>query len=73
MCFFVAIMAIAETAPIADENLRMNALHAIFPGMQISLVPGKRIDDSWPKKLEPDNLFSRMRSLKIASIAWLVG
>jgi hypothetical protein len=56
-CFFVASLAIADTAPISDENLRMGALHAIFPGMQISLVAGKRIDDSWPKKPKTDDLF----------------
>jgi len=46
--FFFAAMAMADTAPIADENLRLGALEAIFPGMGISLNAGKRIDDSWP-------------------------
>jgi hypothetical protein len=55
--FFIATLAIADTPPIADENLRMSALRAIFPGMQISLVPGKRIDDSWPTKQEPRELY----------------
>jgi hypothetical protein len=50
-------MAMAETPPIADESLRMSALRAIFPGMPISLVPGKRIDDSWPAKQEPHELY----------------
>ena len=40
----------ADTLPIADEALRMTALRAVFPGMQISLLAGKRIDDSWPEQ-----------------------
>lgn len=56
--FLLATMAMAETTPIADENLRMNALQAIFPGMQISLVSGKRIDDSWPEEPRPSQLDS---------------
>jgi hypothetical protein len=43
-------MAMADTPPITDENLRMSALQAIFPGMQISLVSGKRIGEPSPKK-----------------------
>jgi hypothetical protein len=31
----------ADTSPITDETLRMSALHAIFPGMQISLMPAR--------------------------------
>jgi len=49
--FLFTTLTLADTAPFADENLRMSALHAIFPGMQISFLPGQRIDDSWP--LEP--------------------
>jgi hypothetical protein len=45
-CFFLATLAVSDTPPIADENLRMSALRAIFPGMQIFLVPAKRIDNS---------------------------
>jgi hypothetical protein len=56
--FFIATLAMAETPPIADENLRMNALLAIFPGMQISLVPGKRLNDPPPKKTGPYELDS---------------
>jgi uncharacterized tellurite resistance protein B-like protein len=48
--FFVTALAMADTPPIADENLRMSALHAIFPGMQITIVPGKRLGDPSPKK-----------------------
>jgi len=47
--FLFAALAMADTAPIADENLRLRALQAIFPGMRISLAAGKRIDDSWPE------------------------
>jgi hypothetical protein len=58
LLFLVATLAIAETPPIADESLRMNALHAIFPGMQISLVPGKRLSDPPAKKTGPYELDS---------------
>jgi hypothetical protein len=54
---FTAI-ALADTAPIADESLRLNALRAIFPGMQISLLEGKRINDSWPEQPKPAELDS---------------
>jgi hypothetical protein len=46
-------MAMADTAPVADENLRMGALQAVFPGMRISLTAGKRVDDSWPEIPKP--------------------
>jgi hypothetical protein len=36
-----ATLAMADTPPITDEPLRMSAFHAIFPGMQITLVIGK--------------------------------
>lgn len=48
--------ALADTAPVADEALRLSALRAIFPGMQISLLDGKRIDDSWPDQPRPSEL-----------------
>lgn len=48
----------ADTLPITDEILRMSALHAIFPGMEISLVPGKRIGDASPIKTGPYELDS---------------
>ncbi|HEV1285147.1 MAG TPA: hypothetical protein VNU44_07550 [Bryobacteraceae bacterium] len=51
--FFFAALAMADTAPIADENLRLGALQAIFPAMRISLNSGKRIDDSWPEVAQP--------------------
>ena len=53
--FLFGVIGMAETAPLADENLRMGALHAIFPGMQISPARGERIDDSWPE-VSPDAL-----------------
>jgi hypothetical protein len=56
--FLFAAMAMADTAPIAEENLRMSALRAIFPGMQISLIPGKGVNDSRPKKPGPNELDS---------------
>lgn len=54
--FLCAAMAMADTAPIADENLRLGALQAIFPGMRISIVAGKHIDDSWPELPKPRQL-----------------
>jgi hypothetical protein len=51
--FSVATLAMSDTPPITDETLRMSALHAIFPGTQITLVPGKRIGDPSPKKTGP--------------------
>ncbi|MGA3188288.1 MAG: hypothetical protein ABSF22_14375 [Bryobacteraceae bacterium] len=54
----LAAMAMADTVPAPDENLRVAALHAIFPGMQISLDAGKRIDDSWPEEPRPAQLDS---------------
>jgi len=48
--FLIASIAMAETVPLTDETVRLTALRAIFPGMQISLLEGKRIDDSWPEQ-----------------------
>jgi hypothetical protein len=56
--FLAASIATADTVPVADESLRMAALRAIFPGMQISLLEGKRIDDSWPEQPRPAELDS---------------
>jgi hypothetical protein len=53
----LATAAMADTPPIADENLRLAALHAIFPGMQIALMQGVRIDDSWPKNPKAGELY----------------
>ena len=35
--FLFAAAAMADTAPVVDENLRLGALQTIFPGMRISL------------------------------------
>ena len=56
--FLIAAIALADTAPVADENMRMTALQAIFPGMQISVMQGKHIDDSWPEDPRPAELNS---------------
>jgi hypothetical protein len=42
---------------VADEALRLAALRAIFPGMQVFVEPGKRIDKSWPVKPKPGEIF----------------
>jgi hypothetical protein len=57
--FLFAAFAMADTAPVADESLRLAALRAIFPGMQISLLEGKHIDDSWPEQPRPSELDSQ--------------
>jgi hypothetical protein len=54
--FLFAALAMADTAPVADENLRLGALQAIFPRMRISLNAGKHIDDSWPEIPRPRTL-----------------
>src|SRR5665213_2129108 len=56
--FLSAAIALADTAPVRDESLRIAALRAIFPGMPISLIDGKRIDDSWPEQPRPSELDS---------------
>jgi hypothetical protein len=46
-----------DTSPsISDETLRLAALRAIFPGMQVSIDPGKRINDTWPENLKDGQL-----------------
>jgi len=48
----------SQTAqPISDEALRVAALRAIFPGKQISINVGNKIEDSWPKQQEPRRPF----------------
>jgi hypothetical protein len=44
--FFSAAIASGATQPISDEALRIVALQAVFPQMQVSVDPGKKIDDS---------------------------
>ena len=48
--------AVAGAQPGFDEATRLAALRAIFPGMQISLEPRTKIDDSWPKQPELSGL-----------------
>jgi hypothetical protein len=59
LLFLIGAIAMGETTPIADESLRVAALRAIFPGMQISLFDGKRINDSWPEQPRPAELDSQ--------------
>ena len=40
-------LAHAAIEPISDENLRTQALAAIFPHAAIAVVPGKAIDSSF--------------------------
>lgn len=42
--WMLALLAFAaDTAPITDEALRLEALRAVFPGMPVVAVPGKRV------------------------------
>ena len=43
--------------PVSDEALRLVALRAIFTDMQVSVDPGRRIDDSGPKKPKPGEMY----------------
>ena len=43
--------------PVSDEGLRLTVLHAIFPGMPVSVDRSKRIDDSWPEKPNAGELY----------------
>ncbi len=43
--------------PVPDEALRLAALHAIFPGMPVSLDRSRRVDNTWPKKPRAGELF----------------
>jgi hypothetical protein len=69
---FFAAVARADTAPIADETLRLNVLRAIFPGMQVSLLEGKRINDSWPEQPKRSELDSPDAFAK-ENIYWVIG
>jgi hypothetical protein len=60
VCIGLAIFAstiCAESLPIRDEKVRLEVLHAIFPSMKVALIPGKRIDNSWPKGTGESLLF----------------
>jgi len=56
--FLLTNLALAGTAPISGENLRITALQTIFPGMQISLIPGQLISGSRRLKRGPQELDS---------------
>ena len=61
-CFAAALLCAAAMGndigqPVSDESLRLAALRAIFPGMQVSLDRSKRIDDSWPEKPKAGALY----------------
>lgn len=53
----LATLAAEPSHPISDEPLRLTALEAIFPGMQISFDPSKKIDDSPPRKQQSTELY----------------
>jgi hypothetical protein len=55
----VTLFVLAATAsePIGDENLRLTALQTIFPGAQVALERGRRIDESWPKSPKDGEMF----------------
>jgi len=41
--WILALLMFAATDPITDEALRLEALRAVFPGMPVVAVPGKRV------------------------------
>ncbi len=47
----------AISQPIADEDLRLLALQAIFPEAQIVIEQGMRINLAWPEKPKPGELY----------------
>jgi hypothetical protein len=52
----LCVWAIASDAgsPVSDESLRLTALRAVFPGMQVLVDRGRKIDNSgpgWPDAL----------------------
>jgi hypothetical protein len=55
MC--AAAMGSDTCQPVSHEALRLAALRAVFPGMQVLLDRNKRIDNSWPKKPEAGELY----------------
>jgi hypothetical protein len=56
--FLLTAIAMADTVPVDDENLRLMALHAAFPGTQISVARGEKVDDSWPEEQKTAQLSS---------------
>ncbi len=57
--FIAALFTLAAPAsePISDESRQLAALRTIFPGAQVALEPGRRIDDSWPKSPKDGEMF----------------
>jgi hypothetical protein len=41
--WMLGLLMFAATDPITDEALRLDALRAVFPGMPVIAVPGKRV------------------------------
>jgi hypothetical protein len=62
-CVAAALFATAiqgeSRQPISDESLRIIALRATFPGMEVSIDQGARIDNSSPEKPKPGEFASR--------------
>ncbi|MGA3026172.1 MAG: hypothetical protein ABSF98_15500 [Bryobacteraceae bacterium] len=57
-CFAAALCASggAATEPVADEALHVAALRAIFPGAQVSIERGKKLNLGGPNKPKPGEL-----------------
>ena len=54
---FAASAGSEDSRPISDQGLRLVALHAIFPGMQIDIEPGKKINDASPDNPNAGELY----------------
>jgi len=70
--FLLAAAALADTPPIADETLRLAALHAIFPGMLVVPAPDVHIDDSWqgkPNELSAIDAFGKETVYRVTGAA----
>ncbi len=52
-----AALGTARSQPATDESLRLIALRSIFPGMQVSPDYSKKLNDSWPNKPKPGEIF----------------
>jgi len=58
----VVLLSIAAGASdtshtVSDEALRLVALRSIFPGMDVSIERGTRLNDSWPEKAKRGAIF----------------
>jgi hypothetical protein len=46
-----------DSKPVSDERVRLTALQAVFSGMQVRADPLRSLNDSFPEKPKPGDLF----------------